>query len=612
MKRQAIIVDEENWPLSDVPTPRLSFSSSLSSGSVDRLMPPQMGTTNMNRDALLLPGFHFSTSDESADPAEFHRMAAQLLGGEPKDDLDEQEEEDDMPPSSTTSSHLHCDLGRDLSGRYCCSCGKSYYTALSLTEHVQQCAGVDNYPCHICDKIFSTSEKLGRHIHVKHNDDMEPCPECGIKFPSSYLPKHLATGLGGCDGTLQSPITIQLEKESAARQTLSERYWTVEGDHSWQKRRAHDSGYVADETEEIAEQTMSFVTRLLQRPVSTFDKVFCDLCGEGFWSGGDALAEHIGQHSLDFSEKRHKCDDCRVFFANEKDLNRHLQSATLTQHCGFTFRHNSNCTGHHPPTYTKSAVINDHALMQKHLWSWELSQFRTHRVAVATILAETLNGKADPHMSLADCKRTYASMLPHFAAANPQSRWSVSERDSIDIDLLDKHFSRVIDDIEAQRAITAAQLEFNSGAMYSDRPDSGVILQATRISYHRHQRSNSGNSYKPSMLTAWGENIGSYHQHARSISSSSNLSVPPTLEEEEVPEVPTNLRTSSIRKSLLRTALRRSPASDDATTIAEKRSRAHKRQAMSASGFALLRSRAEAEERPTSAPVPNMRVTAAC
>ncbi|CAK1368261.1 Zinc finger protein with KRAB and SCAN domains 5 [Cercospora beticola] len=582
-KRNAIIMDEHNWPLADIPTPQIMLSASPSIKAVDRTETFTAHMDDMDRENLSLSGFHFSTGDAQVSAAEFHRIAARLLAGE-EQNIDENDEEE-TPRVPSIPRHLHCDLGKDLSGRHCCSCGKSYSTAFRLTEHIRRCAGINNYPCHICDKIFSTQEALSRHITIKHHDDKEPCPECGIRFPSNYLPKHLATGLGGCDSTVQATFTPQLEEQTCHRQPTSQRYWVIDGDHSWTTHSAHDSGYVAADADDATGQTMSFVTRLLQRPMASPNTVHCDLCGDEFPSDGDALVEHLGQHSVDFSEKRHKCDDCRIYFANERDLNRHLQSANLTKHCGFTFRHNGPCNGHHPPTYSKLSITNDHALMQRHLWAWELSQFRTHRVAVATILAETLNGSADPHMSLADCKRTYESMLPHFAAANSdgtQSRWSSSQRDSaIDMDSLDAHFSRVIDDIDAQRALTAAQLEFNALHQNSDRPDSGIIMQASRVSFHRYNRRDSlapASAEKPTNTT----------------------------------ERPSSIRKSLLEKTLRKVASEENNARAAAATAAVKRAAlGHKRYALSASGFALLRQRAELEERPNTAPGMGMKVAAA-
>jgi hypothetical protein len=125
----------------------------------------------------------------------------------------------------------------------------------------------------------------------------------------------------------------------------------------------------------------------------------CELCGDCFSSHSDEdFASHIGQHSLDFAEKRHECDECKIFFASERDLRRHLQSARLTQHCGLNFVHTNDkgddescCTGHHPPTYFKTCLPNDHDLMAGHLWAWESSQLEAHRRIVTEVLTAKLH-----------------------------------------------------------------------------------------------------------------------------------------------------------------------------------------------------------------------------
>ncbi|EME80406.1 uncharacterized protein MYCFIDRAFT_89893 [Pseudocercospora fijiensis CIRAD86] len=343
----------------------------------------------------------------------------------------------------------------------------------------------------------------------------EPCPECGKMYPASYLPKHLASGLGGCDGMVQVSNSPPI-------------------DPIWQThtRESNDSGYQSDEPG-VTDQTMDFVKQLLRQPGSRKDRISCDLCGESFSTCGDALAQHMGDHSLDFTEKRHKCDECRIYFANEKDLERHLQSSNLNQHCGFTFHHNARCTGHHPPTYFKAAFVNDHNLMQKHLWAWELCQLRSHRVAIARILAEKLNQMNPTRpMRIQDCRRTYASMLPHFSMA--ATRDSVRELDDQDLTSLDKHFSQVLDEVYPESPLASLG---NSGQR---RPDSGIIA-------------------------------------AR----------------------PESKRLSK-RKSLVDLAKR--------LNVEEKVKMKHKRHALSASGFALLRQQAEAKEKENRhASVPVMR-----
>lgn len=482
------IVTDTNWPLrDDVPAsshpPRLTLSSNSSSDSVNSSSSmPSTPTT----DSFLLPGFHFSTTDADVDVAEFHRIAAQLLSGETSKH-DSVVAEEIAKPAQVR--HLHCDLGRDPSGRYCCSCGKSFAASLQLREHVRHCAGITNFPCITCDKIFPTQEKLDRHNAARHNNHEEECPECGDLYQLKDLPKHLSSGFGGCDGMIQASLGPVPEIDPAwqcpSNKSPSQHFWIYDGDLSWNQSRttARDSKMDEEAEEAPAERTLSFITHILRRPLSEPDKQKCDLCGDLFDTDDD-LAQHIGEHSLDFAEKRHRCDECLIYFANEKDLDRHLQSANLNHHCGFTFRHNSGlCRGHHPPTYFKSSLVHDHTLMQKHLWAWELSQLRMHRVTVARLLAERLNRNSSRHMSVQDCRRAYSSLLPHVSIASRDStsasqpppppttsRWS-QESD------LDAHFSRIISQTfpEEDSQTLAKILEANEAL--DIRPDSAVMME---------------------------------------------------------------------------------------------------------------------------------------
>ncbi|KAF2168935.1 hypothetical protein M409DRAFT_20949 [Zasmidium cellare ATCC 36951] len=511
LEEQQFVYDDENWPLRNQ-MPSLTMSPTCSEESLMPATPP-----NEPNESILLPGFHFSTTDENVDPAEFHRIAAQLLSGESSIKRDSGIAEEYTPP--VLERHLHCDLGKDPSGRYCCSCGKSYSTSFRLREHVQACAGTSKFPCPTCDKVFETKEKRERHVQQRHNDNKEACPECGEEFPANYLPKHLASGLGGCDGMIQASMAPAPEIDEAYRdsatQSSSQQYWIYEGDLSWNlKTTASRDSKVDDEVEDqVVEQTMSYVKKLLRRPISSPATESCDLCGESFPSDDDSLAQHIGSHSMDFNEKRHRCDDCRIYFANEKDLERHLQSANLNHHCGFTFRHNSpssSCTGHHPPTYFKSSLANDHNLMQKHLWAWELCQLRAHRVTVARLLAERLTSPQQ-QMSLSDCRRTYLSLLPHISVASSSSRRDSSIRTSYSsvcsddvAEMIDTHFSRIISETADSFSLSNINEEEEDGNV-SARPDSSVLSNTTkrmskrkslvelatkRAAQHRRNRSN--------------------------------------------------------------------------------------------------------------------------
>ncbi|SMR55256.1 unnamed protein product [Zymoseptoria tritici ST99CH_3D1] len=397
-KRNGFILEGES-PILDRSPPGLSYSPRSSEESIDRPMTPQ--SYDMPE---LLPGFHFSTTDQDVDVLKFHNLAAQMLSGESSKERFVKSIEDD---SSIRQRSLQYDLGLDYPQR--------------------------------------------EHVGTRHSNHMEACPECGDMFLADYLPTHLASGLGGCDGMLQSSFAPEIDEayvDESVGPSKSQYYWIYQGDYTWNKddQPRCDSGCEFDGFDfgfnDVihVDQTMAYVKTLLQRPVSELPQESCDLCGDVFRSGSGELAQHIGQHSMDFTQKRHKCEECQIFFANEKDLDRHLQSADLNQHCGFTFRHDiSFCTGHHPPTHHS----NDHSLMQKHLWAWERCQFRTHRVTVARALADQVNQTAWPHMSVQDCRQTYTSLLPHYNLAGKDS----PHLDDADFPAVDAHFSRLINDI---------------------------------------------------------------------------------------------------------------------------------------------------------------------
>ncbi|EME39370.1 hypothetical protein DOTSEDRAFT_75167 [Dothistroma septosporum NZE10] len=500
LKRHGLVMDGTDWRSSGASGPPcLTLSLSSSNESIDNLMPSTprskpstptsektmsmaLSSSSFRSGSMLLPGFHFSTTDAGVDAAEFHRIAEQLLSGE-------QSKRDSAISDGTTEAarprQLHCDLGKDPTGRYCCSCGKSYSTQLRLREHTKACAGTTDYPCPTCDKLFPTQIRLDRHISSRHNNNKEACPECGEMFPANWLPKHLASGLGGCDGMVQVSLgptpKIDQAYQHSARASTSQRYWIYDGDLRWRRSLANQPDPGTKE-HEVAEQTRSFVTRLLQRPKAEEASEPCNLCGEVF-ENQDALTQHIGEHSLDFNEKRHRCDECMIYFAHEKDLERHLQSVNLNQHCGFTFRHCAGtCTGHHPPTYYKSSLCNDHNLMQKHLWSWELCQLRGHRATVARLLAHRVSQTALPHMSVQDCKRSYYSVLPHMSIASRDSvlpgTGSAQQRRPSETSELDAHFSRIVSQTYPKEDPRIKELQ-RASTVIGARPDS-VILPGAR------------------------------------------------------------------------------------------------------------------------------------
>lgn len=394
---------------------------------------------------------HFSTSDENVDAAEFHRIAAQMLCGEiPQADFLESVVDDD------SKAIRQRDMGFSIA-----------------TSH----------PCLICDFVCTSEDQLHRHITSRHDNHMEICPECGDLFTAEFLPTHLARGFGGCEGMMQASYASSIPQVDDAYMTddyftsASQRYWIYDGDHSWSRGSYLGSCFEDDDDEEEqeqvspVEQTVAHVKSVLRRPISEVSTESCNICGDSFSTGSREFAQHMGHHTQDFAQKQHRCDECQIFFANEADLERHLQSAELNQHCGFTFRHNEeSCTGHHRPTHFMASTADDHSLMQKHLWAWERCQFQTNRLSLARVLKQrgekvAVSAPASPQV----CEEVFGPFVPHFTAAGREDSFHWSQDEDVEVSEIDAHFSRIISQVVDANVVT---IEAESKC----RPDSLILI----------------------------------------------------------------------------------------------------------------------------------------
>ena len=179
----------------------------------------------------------------------------------------------------------------------------------------------------------------------------------------------------------------------------------------------------------------------------------CDLCFLPLGPGEKELIERIGKHSLDFSSKPYRCDDCQIGFAFFSDLQLHYTVAAKGQ-CGFRFVHymdtskdeSTCCTGHHPPSINK-LVYDDHKQMQETLWAWENCQLRAHRTTIARLLAERLHYTQESRHSIANDELSRIVILSRLNIASIDSFRSapacVKYRDRMDLDDLDAEFNNL-------------------------------------------------------------------------------------------------------------------------------------------------------------------------
>lgn len=450
---------------------------------------PVTPATPMHAKRAHVPSLHFSTTDENVDAAEFHRIAAQMLSGEiPQDDFLETIIDDD------SKSIRQRDMGFSIAS---------------------------SHPCLMCDLVCSSEEQLHRHVTSRHDNHMEICPECGDLFTADYLPTHLARGLGGCEGMMPAsyPSSIpQVDDEYMTDSyftSVSQRYWIYDGDHSWNRQSHLGSGFYDDDEDENeaspVEQTMAHVRNVLRGPVSQMCTEACDICGVRFSIGSSEFAQHMGHHSQDFAQKQHKCDECQIYFANEADLERHLQSAELNQHCGFTFRHNENsCTGHHRPTHFMASTADDHSLMQKHLWAWERCQYQTNRLSLARVLKQQTAKVASPVLpSIEISEEVYGPFVPHFTVAGREDSFRWSRDAEAEVSEIDAHFSRIISqvfDANAHKTEGESRCRPDSMILAVDKDaepaverKSYVDLTALRIAFAQLKNGHKRNAFSGSL-----------------------------------------------------------------------------------------------------------------
>ncbi|KAK5733653.1 hypothetical protein LTR17_009506 [Elasticomyces elasticus] len=134
--------------------------------------------------------------------------------------------------------------------------------------------------------------------------------------------------------------------------------------------------------------------RVQYRQLSRLRLQPCGLCKKPYEKDGMALRQHLEAHltELRAEQATHFCKVCQVGFVRQQDFEHHNNAANsgkccgLPSHhlgsckgylCGFHFKHNAPCNGHHPPTDSSTAWSDHDRFKFGHLLrKWELSQLR--------------------------------------------------------------------------------------------------------------------------------------------------------------------------------------------------------------------------------------------
>lgn len=277
-------------------------------------------------------------------------------------------------------------------------------------ESMKECADLaapqEEWRCTECAKLFTRFANLERHRKEQHGDGKQPCPRCGK--PVRLNAAHMAAKKIKCLPTDRQPVhdegghlpdfdivklALRTEGAMSAPQVTSDTLANVGagmtrdsvgngqgalgyckpfellGAGDWATNHPDIEGTLETiqsllgscvETDDASKPSWQtkHPTLHVQIPGSLQQRAMrsrgrrtapCGFCRRNFEVYDQkALLEHLNAHLKDLSEPNSICQICKIAFVNKKDLERHLRSAR-SGHCGFAFKHETECTGHHPP-----------------------------------------------------------------------------------------------------------------------------------------------------------------------------------------------------------------------------------------------------------------------
>ncbi|KAK4542867.1 hypothetical protein LTR36_006056 [Oleoguttula mirabilis] len=146
--------------------------------------------------------------------------------------------------------------------------------------------------------------------------------------------------------------------------------------------------------------------------------LLCVFCDEPFEEDCRNLLPHLRQH-LDMFRGKHTCVTCNIGFVHKADLEKHILSANIVRHCGFSFDHKDPCTGHHVPERDHlGAQLSDADRFRLcvQLGHWEQAQLRAYIVNVNELITRR-NSRASASYSIEALFRRSRSSFSSFAVS---------------------------------------------------------------------------------------------------------------------------------------------------------------------------------------------------
>ena len=222
-----------------------------------------------------------------------------------------------------------------------CSCGNAYTRAFRLRDHVKAQSGKHSLNCSTCVMSFMRADSLRRHKETKHGYGKVECPACHQSFRVDYLRTYFAcTNNEICTVIAEAIYLPSNNLPTSSIRPAIDKYWI--SSIVRYSREAAKGSLSQFQTTDLGPSSDTLAKNLLSelpaqtRPVPRWMREHCDICGVPLGPGEKELVDHIGAHSFNFSTKPFKCDDYQINFANQKDLDMHLEAAAKG-HRGFKF-----------------------------------------------------------------------------------------------------------------------------------------------------------------------------------------------------------------------------------------------------------------------------------
>ncbi|XP_076444134.1 uncharacterized protein LOC143282395 [Babylonia areolata] len=259
--------------------------------------------------------------------------------------------------------HVSKHTGNGGKKHSCEVCGRQFFAAQRLRNHMQSHIDGKNFCCPKCGKLFESQKRLDTHslIHNQERTDPFKCVDCGKVYDDwrafkQHMKTHGSEGVTYTCEICASHFYTQYEKEKHMKMHSADQrhqcpnctksFWTA-SQLAVHMRNKHRSSKTHECV--ICGRECARASGLKQhmKMHAGDDDFFCHLCGSTFQNGQE-LASHSGTHN---KERPFTCDQCGKSFVKRFHYHCHMVVHAAGQQfscgvCSRQFDHSMQLTTH--------------------------------------------------------------------------------------------------------------------------------------------------------------------------------------------------------------------------------------------------------------------------